>query len=123
MKYKIITLLVAIFSVVSLCAPVAYAATEGDAAEKTAFSFGSCWNKNVDIKCLAVEVLSFLSIGVGIAVVGGIAAGGVVYSTAEGNPGKAQKGITIIVNAVIGLVLYMLLFFIVNWLVPGGVLK
>ncbi len=96
--------------------------TKGDAAEKTSFSFGSCGTAKVGIKCLMVEVLKFLSVAVGIAVVGGIAAGGIVYSTAEGNPGKAQKGITIITNAVLGLVLYLLMFAIINFLVPGGVL-
>lgn len=92
----------------------------GDCA-KTAFRFGNCDPSSTGVKCLIQEVITFLSIGVGIAVVGGIAFGGVTYATSQGNPSKTSKGITIIVNSVIGLVLYLLLFAITNFLVPGGV--
>lgn len=92
----------------------------GDCA-KTAFKFGTCDNSSTGIRCVVVEILTFLSIGVGLAVVAGIATGGIVYATSEGNPSKAQKGITIITNSVLGLVLYLLLYVILNFLVPGGV--
>lgn len=97
-------------------------AEEGDCTETTAFSFGECGTDQVGISCLIVEIMSFLSILVGIAVVAGITTGGIVYSTSQGNPGQAQKGVTIITNAVLGLVLYLLMFAIINFLVPGGVL-
>ncbi len=98
-------------------------ASEGDFADETAFSFGSCGNRNVGINCLVVEVMKFMSILVGVAVVGGIVIGGINYSTSEGNPGKAQKGITIITNSIIGLLLYIFMFAIINFLVPGGILS
>ena len=43
--------------------------------------------------------------------------------TARGNAGQTQKGIVAIINALIGIVLYALAFAIINFLVPGGVLK
>lgn len=96
---------------------------EGDCAKKTAFSFGDCKTDDVGITCLYTEVLRFLSIAVGIAVVGGIAVGGIVYSTAAGNSSKTQKGVSIISNSILGLVLYLLAFALINFLVPGGVFK
>ncbi len=94
----------------------------GDCAKKTAFAFGSCGTDNVGIKCLFVEVLKFLSIGVGLAVVGGIAAGGIIYSTAEGNASKTQQGVKMITNSIIALFLYLFMFAILQFLIPGGVL-
>ncbi len=96
---------------------------EGNCAKKTAFSFSTCKTDNVSIKCVFVEIMRFLSIGVGIAVVAGIAIGGIQYSMSQGNPAGAQKGITTIANAVIGLVLYLLMFALLQFLVPGGVLS
>lgn len=89
---------------------------------KTSFAFGSCGTDNVGIRCMMVEILKFLSIGVGLAVVGGIITGGIVYSTSEGNPSKTQSGIKIISNSILALVLYFLMFAIINFLIPGGVL-
>lgn len=94
---------------------------QGDCAKTTSFAFGTCGDANVSIRCLFVEVFKFLSAAVGIAVVAGIATGGIMYSTAQGNPSKTQKGMTIIINSVIGLVLYLLMFALINFLVPGGV--
>lgn len=95
----------------------------GDCAKTTSFAFAGCGTDNVGIRCLAVEILKFLSVGVGLAVVGGVAAGGIVYATAQGSPGKTQTGIKIITNSVIALVLYLLMFAILQFLIPGGILK
>lgn len=69
-----------------------------------------------------LAVIRFLSAGVGIAVTGGIVFGGILYLTARDNAGQAQKAITVITNALIGLLLYILMFAILNWLIPGGIL-
>lgn len=125
-------IIVTVLGAAVLGAPQAYAAPaatnvtgnaeEGDYTKKTSFSFGSCGNTDVGINCLVVEVMKFASGLVGVAVVGGIIVGGIVYSTSEGNPGKAQKGVTIITNSVLGLLLYLLMFAIINFLIPGGIL-
>lgn len=72
---------------------------------------------------LILTVINFMAIGVGIAVVGGIVWGSLWYITANGNVSQAQQGISIIINAVIGLVLFTFLWSLVNFLVPGGVLS
>jgi hypothetical protein len=140
MKYKLLTLVISAFMVAGFLAPAAYALqdpgtgganpsadscpdNQGDCAKKTSFSFAGCKTEDVGIKCLFVEIITFLSIGVGIAVVAGIAVGGVTYSLAQGNPAGAQKGITIITNAIVGLVLYLLMFALLQFLIPGGILS
>jgi len=67
-----------------------------------------------------VEIFNFLAVGVGILTVLGIILGGIKYITANGNSSQAEQGITIIVNAVIGLLLFIFMFSLINWLVPGG---
>lgn len=96
---------------------------EGDCAEKTAFNFSSCKNRDVGISCLVKEVLTFASGLVGIAVVGGIIWGGIVYSTASGSPANTQKGRKIIGNSILGLILYLLMFAIIQFLVPNSPLQ
>jgi hypothetical protein len=68
-----------------------------------------------------VGIIRFLSAGVGIAVVGGIVYGGILYLTARDNSGQTQKAVTVIINAVIGLLLYIMMFAILNFLIPGGI--
>ena len=97
-------------------------AKQGDCAKATSFTFGSCGSTDVGINCLVTEVLSFFSILVGVAVLGGVIFGGITYSTAGGNPAKVKKGATIIGSALGGLVLYLLMFAIINFLLPSGTL-
>lgn len=75
------------------------------------------------ITALLLTVINFMAIGVGIAVVGGIVWGSLWYITANGNASQAQQGITIIFNSVAGLVLFIFMWALVNFLVPGGVFK
>jgi len=66
------------------------------------------------------QIVNFLAIGVGIAVVGGIVYGAIIYTTSNGEPAKTKQAVTIIVNAVIGLVLFIFAYAIMNFLIPGG---
>lgn len=101
---------------------------EGDCAKKTAFGFNCGGGRtgvteNVGISCLVITVINFLSVAVGLAVVGGVTVGGIMYSTSGGSPGKTQQGVKIIVNSLLGLVLWLLLWAIIQFLIPGGVFK
>lgn len=90
----------------------------------------TCGNGGVStniIRCGSIPsvvntIINFLAIGVGIAVVGGIVWGALLYTTSNGDSGKAQQGITVIVNAVIGLLVFIFMYAIINFIVPGGVL-
>ncbi len=68
-----------------------------------------------------LAVIKFLSFGVGIAVTGGILSGSIMYATASDNAAQVQKAVMIIVNAMIGLFLYLFMFAILNYLIPGGI--
>lgn len=65
--------------------------------------------------------LIFLGGGVGLAVVGGIVTGAFMYITARGNAAQVQKGQTTILNSVIGLLLFIFMYAILQFLIPGGV--
>lgn len=97
-------------------------AAEGDCAKETVYSFNGK-KTNVGIYDLLIEVFKFLNVAVGIAVVTGIIIGGIVYSTAGGSPAKVKKGGTIIGSAVGALLLYLLMYAIINFLLPKGTLN
>ncbi len=76
--------------------------------------------------CIVTEyinpLIKFLSAVVGIAVVISVVIGGIQYSSARDNPqavGAAKKRIT---NAIFALVVYMFLFALLNFIIPGGLL-
>lgn len=70
---------------------------------------------------LLIGVLNILTAGIGIAAVGGIAYGALLYTTAENKPDQTKKAIGIITNVVIGIVAYGLMFVLLNFLIPGGI--
>lgn len=76
-------------------------------------------NKNPIIK-LGLAVLGWITALVAIAVVGGIIYGGFMYMTAQDNSGQTQKGVTIIVNSIVALILWIFAYVVINFLVPGG---
>ena len=72
---------------------------------------------------LLLQVINFLAVGVGIAVVGGIIWGGMLYASSNGDASKVQQGKMAIVNALIGLFLFIFMYAIINYLVPGGLFR
>ncbi|GHU07718.1 hypothetical protein FACS189431_2750 [Alphaproteobacteria bacterium] len=96
----------------------------------TYFDFGGDKHHKPDgtlvYKCPTIEqtvrlVFDWLAIGVSIVVVLMVIVGAIRYMTAGGNQEGAKKGIEIIRNAIIALVLYMVMWALLNFLVPGGV--
>lgn len=83
---------------------------------------GSSLQNNVIIVWIS-SIIKFLTVGVGIAAVGGVVYGGFLYMTARGNSAQAEKAVKTILNALIGVGLYALTFAIINYLIPGGVLR
>ncbi len=69
---------------------------------------------------LLLTFINFLTAGVGLVVTTLVVVGGLQYMTAGGNPQKTQAAIMRISNALIGLVLYIFMFAILQWLIPGG---
>ena len=74
------------------------------------------------IYAMILGITNILAVGVSIAVAGGIIYGGIMYASAQDNAGQTQKAIGIIANSIIGLILFFLLFAILNFIVPGGLI-
>lgn len=70
---------------------------------------------------LIIEVLNWALVGVGTVVIIFIVLGGIIYMTAAGDTERAKNGVKIITNAVMGLVLYLVMITVLNFLIPGGV--
>lgn len=69
---------------------------------------------------MAFAVFRFLSVGVGLVIIGSIMFAGIQYSTSRGNPQATQAAIKRITGAISALVLYMFIFALANFLIPGG---
>jgi hypothetical protein len=68
-----------------------------------------------------MTVLNWLTIGVAIAVIGGIIYGAILYTTSGGNKTQSQKAIGVIRSSVLALILYFGMWASLNFLVPGGI--
>lgn len=77
--------------------------------------------QNSGIWGVLLIALNILTAGVGIAAVGGIVYGAILYTSAGDSTEQTKKAIEIIRNVVIGLVAYGLMFIGLNFLIPGGV--
>lgn len=66
-------------------------------------------------------VLSIMTVGVGIVAVGAIAFAGFLYASAQDSAEQTKKAKNMIINTVIGIVAYGLMYVALNFLIPGGV--
>ncbi len=81
-----------------------------------------CDNTGVNgINQLLLMAINLLTGAVGIAAVGGVIWGSILYTTAAGDPAKTKKGITVITDVVIGLIAFAAMWAVLNFLIPGGV--
>lgn len=93
--------------------------------------YGKCVNgadpvtdtKQNGIWGIVMLVINILTAGIGIAAVGGIVYGSVLYASSGGSPDQAKKAIEVIRNVVIGILAYALMYAILNFLIPGGFLN
>jgi len=65
-------------------------------------------------------VVSILTVGVGILATLGLIVSGIQYTTAGDSTEKTTKAKKRILEIVIGLAAYALLWAVANWLIPGG---
>lgn len=93
---------------------------EGSDAVKTKFDFG-CQGKGNPIADIGFAIIRFLSFGVGLVVVVSIILAGIQYTTSEGNPEKTMAAKFRIRDALVALVVYIFIFAILQYLIPGGI--
>jgi hypothetical protein len=78
--------------------------------------------KDNGVWALLVMALQILTAAVGIVAVGGIAYGAALYASSGDKPDQAKQGMEYIRNVIIGLVAYGLMFILLNFLIPGGII-
>lgn len=70
---------------------------------------------------LTFALIRLLSAGVGIFAIISVIYAGIRYTTAGGNPEQVSEAKNRIQNTIIGLILYIFIFALVQYLVPGGI--
>ena len=65
--------------------------------------------------------INILTAGVGIVAVGGIVYGSILYATARDKTDQVKKAISVIMNVVIGIVAYVAMYAVLQFLIPGGI--
>lgn len=75
------------------------------------------------IFCVLNIVLEVLTYGVGIAGTLGIIISGVQYLTARDNEAQMTKAKSRIINIVIGIAVYAVMWGFLQWILPGGVFR
>jgi hypothetical protein len=100
--------------------PVTAGDTCGDPGVDISINIG-CQGQNNPIVDMTFAFIRFLSVGVGVVAVGSIVLGGVQYTASAGDPKKTAAAISRISNTLIALLIYFLIFAILNWIVPSGI--
>ncbi len=70
---------------------------------------------------LLIIALNIMAGLVGVVAVGGIVYGAILYASAQDNASQVQEAVGVIRNVVIGVVLFMGMYALLQFLVPGGV--
>ena len=113
---KLLTLLIATVTSVSfLCAPVFAETSTGNKKVETII-LHTCGDDDDGITCILNLVVDIFTIGVGILGVIGISVVGIQYLTAAGDEAKMRKAKRRMVEIVIGLALYAVMFAFLIWL-------
>lgn len=92
----------------------------GNSRVKTKINLGCNGAHHNPIIDLSYAFIRFLSFGVGVVAIASIVFAGIQYSTSEGNPEKTQQAKERIRNSILALLIYLFIFAIVQYLVPGG---
>ena len=112
--------LVAMFSTLLLSQPVL---AQCGGAEKTSVIKCSAGKDSDGAAIFEIigQVVSIMSVVIGLAAVGSVIAGAILYSMSGDNPENIKKAKTIWVNTLIGLGTYAFFVALTNFLIPGGV--
>lgn len=100
----------------------------GDNVVKTSFNFG-CRGENDPrpqvnpIWDISFAIIRFLIAGIGIVAVISVIVAGIQYSAAQGNPQAIQASIKRIQSSVGALLLYIFAWALINFIVPGGIVR
>lgn len=123
LSQKILGVITAFLMVFGLVTPVlnsapVYADDEGAAILKGCWQEGQDSKNGAGIKCVVLLVVNIMSVLVGIVGIIGIVVVGIQYLTAGGNEEQTRKAKRRLFEIIIGIVAYVLMFALLNWLLP-----
>lgn len=72
---------------------------------------------------LLIIIINILTVGVGVAAVGGLIYASVLYASASSNAEQIKRAKEIMLNVAIGLIMYVIMYAFLNFIVPGGMFK
>lgn len=99
-----------------------YTCGGGNSAVHISIDLG-CKQKGNPILDMLFAVIRFLSIGVGFVIIGSLIVAGIQYTTSRGDPQATAKALGRVSNTVGALLLFIFAYAILNWLIPGAILK
>ena len=76
--------------------------------------------KDTGLWGILLLAINILTAGIGVAAVAGIIYGSIMYASAGGGPEQVKKAKEIIMNVLLGLVAYALMYAFLNFIIPGG---
>lgn len=76
--------------------------------------------ENTGVWGVLLIAINILTAGVGVAAIGGIIYGSILYTSAGGSQEQVKKAMQVITNVVIGIVAYAMMYSGLNFLIPGG---
>ncbi len=90
-----------------------------DSTTETRINIG-CKGKGNAIVDMTFAIIRFLSIGVGIVMVGSLVVAGIQYTASRGDPNNTAAAINRIQNTLIAFIFYLFTYAILNYLIPAG---
>ena len=84
---------------------------------------GATSAKDSGVWGILLIALNIMTAGVGIAAVGGIVYGSILYASAGDKADQTKKAITVITNVVVGIIAFGTMYIVLNFLIPGGIFK
>jgi hypothetical protein len=99
--------------------PVVYA--ENDCGDYSTSTLPCPKDGENGVTSILLLIINILTAGIGVAAVGGVVYGAILYTSAGGSMDQTKRAKTIIFNVVIGLVVYALMYSFMNYLIPGGI--
>ena len=80
----------------------------------------SILDPSLDVQGILSLVLKILMYGLGAAAVLGVVIAGIIYMTARDNPQQVAVAKKRLIDIVIGLVVWAIMYTLLSWLVPGS---
>jgi len=117
MKLKQILLIIGLICCIGLLIAPVVGAESCDGVKTNIISCNGSKGGVIEILLLAINILTG---GIGVAAIGGIIYGSVLWSSSGGSSDGVKKAKEVIMNVVIGIVAWAVMYSLLNFFIPGG---